>query len=385
MKKWSMVLALAGFLAVGGQGISTAQEMPSEKEVGARFPEKKWFEKVHMAGFVDVYYGYNFNQPGNGPSGLRENQLRNFDFYNDQFALSLVELMFHKDPDPFGFRVDLDFGPTTDWVHATEPTPAGSPVPDGIEVYKHIQQAYLSWKPSSMWTIEAGKFVTHMGFEVIESKDNWNYSRSLLFAWAIPYYHSGLRISHTHDNFWINGYIYNGWNNVVEDNAGKTFGAQLGLTPIKGLTIIQNWIGGPESVGESRQVLDTVVMFSPIDMLSLGLNYDYGWFKTSTAGDRIWTGVAAYAKIAPTDRLAFIPRLEWFDDQGGFATTGSTTATGRIIKEFTLTAEHKCSENVLTRLEYRGDWSTEDIFASETGVSNTDTQDTITLGLVYMF
>ena len=30
---------------------------------------------------------------------------------------------------------------------------------------------------------------------MIESKDNWNYSRSLLFAWAIPYYHFGLRSS----------------------------------------------------------------------------------------------------------------------------------------------------------------------------------------------
>jgi hypothetical protein len=375
-----MMLSLC--LIVASQGFSFAAEMPSEKEVGAKFPEKKWFEKVHMAGFVDVYYSYNFNQPGDGPGG-RVNQLRNFDIYNDQFALSMAELVFHKDPDPFGFRVDLDFGTTTEWVHCGGVVTCPGGATEGT--FKHIQQAYLSWKPSSMWSIEAGKFVTHLGFEVIESKDNWNYSRSLLFAWAIPYYHSGLRISHTHENFWINGYIYNGWNNVVEDNAGKTFGAQLGLTPIKGLTIIQNWIGGPEPAGESRQVLDTVVMFSPVDMLSLGLNYDYGWFKTSTAGDRIWTGVAAYAKIAPTDRLAFIPRFEWFDDQGGFATTGTTTATGRIIKEFTLTAEHKCSDNLLTRLEYRSDWSTANVFASETGASDTDTQDTVTLGLVYSF
>jgi len=29
------------------------------------------------------------------------------------------------------------------------------------------------------------------GAEVIESKDNWNYSRSLLLAWAITYFHCG--------------------------------------------------------------------------------------------------------------------------------------------------------------------------------------------------
>jgi hypothetical protein len=29
--------------------------------------------------------------------------------------------------------------------------------------------------------------VTPLGAEMIETKDNWNYSRSLLFALAIPY------------------------------------------------------------------------------------------------------------------------------------------------------------------------------------------------------
>jgi len=33
--------------------------------------------------------------------------------------------------------------------------------------------------------------VTPAGAEVVESKDNWNYSRGLLFAWAIPYFHFG--------------------------------------------------------------------------------------------------------------------------------------------------------------------------------------------------
>src|ERR1035438_296348 len=37
--------------------------------------------------------------------------------------------------------------------------------------------------------------MTSAGAEVIETNQNWNYSRSLLFAWAIPYYHFGLRAS----------------------------------------------------------------------------------------------------------------------------------------------------------------------------------------------
>ena len=37
--------------------------------------------------------------------------------------------------------------------------------------------------------MDFGKFVTSAGAEVIEAKDNWNYSRSLLFVNAIPYLH----------------------------------------------------------------------------------------------------------------------------------------------------------------------------------------------------
>jgi hypothetical protein len=370
MGTWLRIIVLAICLVLVEQGFSFAEE-------------KKWFEDIHASGFVDAYYSYNFNNPGDAPGGLRQNGiggLRNFDTYNDQFALSLAELVFSKDAAPLGFRVDLDYGPTTELVHCGVVTcPGGTPE----EPFKTIQQAYLSWKPSSMWTIDAGKFVTHMGYEVIESKDNWNYSRSNLFMFAIPYYHSGVRISHAHENFWLTGYIYNGWNNVVENNAGKTFGATLGLTPLKGLTVIQQWIGGPEPVGlQNRHVLDSIVTFSPMDMLSLALNYDYGWQKTDSGDNQIWTGIAAYARIAPTDKLAFIPRVEWYDDKYGLLNSG----TRQIMKEVTLTGEYKLYDSLLTRLEYRSDWSTADMFASDTSTTpNTKSQDTITLGVVYMF
>ncbi len=376
MGTWLRIMVLAICLVLAGQGFSFAEE-------------KKWFEDIHVSGFVDAYYSYNFNNPGDAPytGAPRQNGiggLRNFDTYNDQFALSLAELVFSKDAAPVGFRVDLDYGTTTELVHCSAVSCPGGATE---EPFKDIQQAYISWKPSSMWTIEAGKFVTHMGFEVIESKDNWNYSRSNLFAYAIPYYHSGIRITHAHENFWLTGYIYNGWNNVVENNAGKTFGATLGLTPVKGLSIIQNWIGGPEPGGiQYKHVLDSIVTFSPVDMLSFALNYDYGWQKTDGGDNQIWTGIAAYAKIAPTDKLAFSPRVEWYDDKDGLILANGTR---QIVKEVTLTGEYKISDSLLTRLEYRSDWSTKDTFLSDTSASaispDTKSQDTITLGVVYMF
>ncbi|HYJ47218.1 MAG TPA: outer membrane beta-barrel protein, partial [Pyrinomonadaceae bacterium] len=170
---------------------------PPVEPAGAKEPEPAkaksqdggildFFRKVEVSGFIDGYYSYNFNKP----SG-RTNVLRNFDTRNNEFALNLAEIVFEKKPDPadsrVGFRLDLDYGPATDMVHASEP--------GGREVYKVVQQAYGSYLApiGTGLQVDVGKFVTMHGAEVIETKDNWNYSRGLLFAWAIPYYHMGLR------------------------------------------------------------------------------------------------------------------------------------------------------------------------------------------------
>src|SRR3989338_10827479 len=85
---------------------------------------------VKISGFVDMYYSYNLNNPNSRKNGVGTN----FDFEHNAFSLNLAELVLSKAADPVGFRVDLDFGPTTDFVHAAPET----------ETFKHIQQAYIS-------------------------------------------------------------------------------------------------------------------------------------------------------------------------------------------------------------------------------------------------
>ena len=113
-----------------------------------------------------MYYGYNFNKV--------DPLLRTFDVQHNAFSLSLAEVAFTKLPTPeskVGFRVDLDFGKTADLVASFEPAD------DGKEIYKHIEQAYGSLLTGKVqWDV--GKFVTPIGAEVIESQDNWNYTRS---------------------------------------------------------------------------------------------------------------------------------------------------------------------------------------------------------------
>lgn len=336
-------------------------------------------QTVDIHGFVDTYYSYNFNDPDS-----RLNGLSNFDFNHNAFSINLAEIVLSKstsETSQVGFRIDLDFGPTTEFVHC-----AAFSCPPGAteEPFKNIQQAYVTWASPVGLTFDMGKFVTHLGAEVIESKDNWNYTRGLLFCCAIPYYHAGLRANYTVSDFlFVNGYVYNGWNNVIENNGMKTFGAQIGLTAIKPLPIILNWIG-PEKVAgayEDRQVYDLIATFNLSDTLAFAVNYDLGTQTSLVTGDdQKWSGVAGYGRFG-MGASALAVRYEYVNDEDNVM---FATGAGPKVQEITLTAETKVAGNLLLRLEYRHDMASEDIFEKE-GATFTDTQDRVVAGVVYSF
>ena len=329
-----------------------------------------FFDKWVFGGFVDTYYGYNFNRPASRKDGLR-----NFDVNHNQFSLSLLELSVLRQPDPLGFRVDLNFGDIAKMVHAAEP--------GGSDVFQYLQQAYLSYKAplGKGLSIDFGKFVTQHGAEVIKVKDNYNYSRSLLFSWAIPYYHMGGRARYTFsDKFEAAAYVVNGWNNVVDNNAAKTYGFQAVLNPTKKLNIVQNYMAGPEQnndTNEWRHLWDTTVTYTFSPSFSMMANYDYGMDRQ--LGSRVrWQGIAGYARVQVTPWFAVSPRLEWYGDPQGF-----TTSLAQNVKEATFTTEFKVKDSLLLRAEYRQDWSNRPFFERHDN-SLSKNQQTATIGIVYI-
>jgi hypothetical protein len=320
-----------------------------------------------FTGFFDGYYGYNFNRPAS-----RKNLYHNFDFNHNQFSLNYVELAIERKPAPLGFRADIGFGDTARAVHANEPA--------GTDVYQYLQQAYFSAAHRRV-QVDFGKFVTPFGAEVIETKDNWNYTRSLLFALAIPYYHFGVRTTLTAgDKFTVAGFVVNGWNNVVDNNAGKTVGIQTIVKPIGRLTLIQNYMVGNELAdgNAARYLVDGIATLDVSSRLSFMANYDYGMDRQSQARVR-WQGAALYARITPVSGFRISPRVEWFQDANGFM-----TGTTQTLKEATLTADIVFNENLFLRGEYRRDWSDESVFEFANSGTRTH-QNTVTVGVVYTY
>ena len=333
-----------------------------------------FFRDVEVSGLVDGYYSYNFNRPDAGV-----NNARAFDAYDNSFSLNLAKITLEKKNDlanPLGFKVDLGFGPTVDIVNG--------PGPYGGQQIKNLLQAYLSYVApiGNGLTVDFGKFATPAGAEVIETKDNYNYSRGLLFTYG-PYYHLGFRSKYTfNDKVAVTGFLLNGWDIHTDNNHGKTYGASVTLTPTSRLAITQTYLGGPEQVGDSRQwrnFSDTVLSYVATDKLTFLANFDYGTDKLISGQKGHWTAFAAYMKYAFNNRFAFSPRFEIFDDHDGFR-----TGLPQSIKEFTLTQEVKLVNNLITRFEFRRDWSDANFFNKSVG-ELVRSQNTLLIGLMYSF
>lgn len=356
-----------------GEAPANGAAVPAtDEQVIAESGLASFFRSTELTGFLDGYFGYNFNKVG-------DVQLRNFDTKHNQFSVNLAEIALERkasDTSRLGFRFDFNVGQGADISHSGEP--------GGPSYFRNLQQGYVTYLApiGKGLQVDVGKFVTPHGAEVIETKDNWNYSRSLLFALAIPYYHMGARVAYpVHEKLTVTGFIMNGWNNVVENNSAKTVALQALVKPTAKLTVAQNYIVGAEQADDDddyRQVFDTVVSYAITDKLSVMGNYDFGRDRLAGVTQQ-WQGVAGYLRAQINDWWALSPRVEWFEDRDGF-----TTGLAQTVKEVTITSEQKLAGQLLTRIEFRRDMSDEPFFL-KSGDRLVKSQNTMSFGFVYAF
>jgi Putative beta-barrel porin-2, OmpL-like. bbp2 len=374
-------------LCLAAPQLAAAQDPPKPADP-APDPDKvtlNFFKNTEVGGLVDGFYLWN--------STKTAPLFHAFDVKHNSFDLSMAEVWLAKAPttdSPVGYKVRLNFGSAPDIM-------AGASGQFNAESsYKNIEEAYGSYMApvGKGLQIDFGKFVTNAGAEVIEAKDDWNYSRSLLFQLAIPLYHAGVRVTYSpNDKVTLMGGVINGWNDVSDNNTGKSVMASVTLKPTAAVSIIENYIGGPEQpqavvIGGSqpwRTLSDTVVSFTATPMISLMANYDYG--RDTVAGVtgagtvNTWQGIAGYAKFQPTKFVAVVPRVEYFKDANGF-----TTGSPQNLTSATLTLELKPADNFMWRIEYRGDFSnkTSGPFVDSTGAPQKN-QNILILGFLYSF
>jgi putative OmpL-like beta-barrel porin-2 len=370
---------------------------------------------VTVSGFGDVYYGYDYNHPENNQSGLRY-----FEAPTNGFAFNMAELILDKPADAtsaesrLGYHVSAGYGQAAKVVNGSDTVFAGY-YPDNF----YVKEAYVDYLApiGKGLTITVGKFVTPIGAEVIESNANWNYSRSLLFYYAIPYFHFGASAKYAFNpKIAVTGYLVNGWNNTVIDHyyntglsSGLTYGVSLAYTPNAKWSATENYFAGPVidaynytktayPVTDWKQLSDTVIGYTPNAKWAFQVNGDYGFGPRNytyedesgapTGGPAVnWWGVATYAKYTWTPKTNFAVRYEYYDDTNGYTgliAAGPGSGDRGFAQEVTGTWSYNLTSALLVRAEYRYDYATQPIFAKSTD-GFVKEQNTAYLSFVYSF
>lgn len=334
-----------------------------------------------MSIYLQGGYTYNFQDPDSG-----ENALRVFDHKANSFTVDLAQLVFTKDASVggVGYRLKLSAGETAKFIHATGLGISPGENPEDSDAFD-LTEAYIDYVAplGKGLKFRFGKFATMHGAEVIEARDNMNYSRGLLFNYAIPFTHTGLMVSYPFSDK-ISGslYVVNGWDNFDDEGNSKTLGLSLSVAPVEQVSVAVNLMNGREAgiVESNRFLSDTVITVKPVKNLTFVVNTDYATQSNAApdGSDAKWYGIAGFVKYDFSDLFSAAVRGEYFKDSDGVRTGADQT-----VKEITFTPEFRVAKNLIIRPEYRHDWSDKEAFPSGDGTLDKKSQDTIAIGIMY--
>lgn len=391
-KSWRSV---SGFAFLGALLLSsTAGAQPSVPEPPP--PAEPWYEAVQLRAFADAFVAANwaFPKPASYQPPTR--------YYDGPQGFGLAWVGFDASfaPEPVGGTVSLRWGPSAT-LHA------GGDASSGLQ---YVKQAFVSWKPGTAVALDFGKFDTFVGAEVPDSQDNFNYTRGLIHSFAQPRFHTGLRASaELIPELTLIAMVANGLDRSLDNNMGKTFGLGLAVNPSDSFTASLGWIGGPEQDDSTevactsgtaydptagtcaakagapaqtyvvdrggandfdawRHLIDLVLTVQPMETLAIAFNADYGIEGVRSEDTSVeakptthrWYGGALLARMQLSETWAVAARGEYLADPDGRALNhrlpSGTLLTDTALASATLTVEARPTENLILRLENRGDF-----------------------------
>ena len=190
-------------------------------------------------------------------------------------------------------------------------------------VAQAIKQAYISYAPMSGLKITAGKWATHIGYELLDAYSNRNYSMSYAFSYG-PFFHTGIRadIALGGKSAMMIGFAQP-TDFVSTDSPDKILIAQFSTSSKNDqLKAFLNYQGGKDK-SQFDLVLNGVVSSQ------VGINYDG---TIANIGGNNWTSNAVYVNYDPSAKIGFTLRSEYFND------TKNAVGVGSSIFQNTLSA-----------------------------------------------
>ena len=359
---------------------------------------------IKLSGYVDVGYSYNFNgypQQTVAPRFGSDTAYQG-DFNLYAVKLALEKAMSNENKAQAGFRADVMIGEDAYYLvnRDTGDTRSSNSQQNSNALF--LEQAYASIRApvGNGWDFKVGKFVSILGYEVIERPANMNITYGIIWQ-ELPLYYTGVLSSYKFDDY-VDGKlgVVNGSNtdnNTTTSNNGDGCAvlAALNVTAPGGNANWSNnfqWSTNAEndtdestflsstSVGKlnassgtgytfiynswgnwAPKFADDKLLFAFNAVLgTANSNNDANSSSYANSGGTTWYGVGAYTKYQFNDWFYLASRGEYLggNNLGLIASYPGYSEAGMSFWEYTLTAGFNVIDNLLIRAEYRMDWGT---------------------------
>lgn len=313
--------------------------------------------KVTVGGYVDTYYGFDFNQPKDSDrpycvSSPRHNEVN--------INLAYVDIQYKNER--IRCRLVPGFGTYINSNYAAE---KGS--------LKNIVEANAGvkiFKDRNIW-IDAGVLGSPYTNESAISKDHLMYTRSFAPEY-VPYYLAGVKLSAPLSPK-LNCYLYvlNGWQQISDVNNPLSVGTQLEYRPNnKALINWNTYVGDENSIATPKNGIryfsDVYLIYNPEGKISITSCVYAGLQKlrdsTGKQSESYWWQANFIARYKINPKVSLSGRVEYFKDPGSVQIVPITKVKGFNSYSSGLCLNVKITKNALFRLEDRLYFSGRNIF-----------------------
>ena len=315
-----------------------------------------------FSGSLDLYYRYNFANPHGS-----FNNYTSFTNSQNSFELGMATIRADHNWAKAGVTVELGFGRRAQEFSYNEAYQGGvvgaSPTP--YFSLANVVQAYVYYNITDKIKLTAGKWGTHIGYEVVDAALNRNYSMSYMFSYG-PFFNMGLKadIAIAGKTAVMVG-ISNPTDNSTTTSSQKMAIAQFSTaTPGNAWKFFLNYQGGKSNDTTTLNQFDLVVNGTLSGKFGLGFNATDQTRKIS--GNNVnWWGAAVYLNYDPSALFGLTFRGEYFEDKDNVVTPGS-------FMEYTLTgAIHLGKLNFMPEIRYDNSNSSGFLKHDDTPTNNT--------------
>ncbi len=355
MKKLSFLFLFLFLLSIST--LISAQETSSTNEPN----------NLSFSGFLDSYLAHDFNDPFTDTRPYTTQAV-----YEDQARVNLATATTQLNSENLRGKLTLQTGDSVKANYAAEED----------LFWRYIQEANTGFKISKNLWFDGGIYLSHIGLESFNSRDNWNYSRSMVAEYS-PYYETGGKLTYqVSDDFSAQFHILHGWQNI-SSSSEPGYGIQLAynLNPATQLTYA-NYLG--EQDGGFRNFHDFIVKREINNKWSIATQIDFGHQERQNQDSATWYGWTVVTKYELTPKFAIGGRVEHYDDPDQVLLTTLNqkryNATGLSVN-----FDYEILQNLSWRNEYRIFFAQDPVFPEDSSGQFSNNEHFIVTSLAYFF